>query len=200
MSDQTAPADAEQTAPEAGSAAEDDRRVPYDRFEKVNKDARDAKKRLAELERQLEERESAGLPELERERKAREKAEQRLTEYEQRIEQFERETTQLRKQDWVKEAAREANFHNPGAAARLLDLDGVESQEDAARAVKRLAKADGWLVKPTEPERPQIGQVFGRDAGGNGDRQQGPVPGDVNDPTFKREMGRDMLKVLRGEQ
>jgi hypothetical protein len=195
-------ADEATQAPEA--TQEETETVSGDRFREVAKHKKAAEERskalereLSELRAQLEDRDSQNLPELERERKAREKIEAELKAERQVREQMERETLAMRKTDWVKEAAREANFHNPSAAARLLELDTIESSEDAERAIKKLAKKDQWLVKADEPERPQIGRVFGKDT--DAPRRAGDV--DLSDPDVKRQMGEDMLAVLlKGQQ
>ncbi len=60
-----------------------------------------------------------------------------------------------RKSAAVIEAARDAGFHNPTQAARLLDpevLAGIDGADAAKAAVRELARSDTHLVKPAEPE------------------------------------------------
>lgn len=190
------------TTDAAAEPAEDT--VSADRFREVAKHKKAAedrekqlKKEMEELRSQLEEREQASLPELERERKAREQLEKQLSEERGQREKYEREMANLRKQDWLKEAARELNFHNPAVAARLVStLDDIESSEDAARAMKKIAKADKWLIRDDEPQRPEIGRVL---AGGQATQPgaQQATSGDLADPAFKRQMGEEMLSILR---
>jgi hypothetical protein len=155
------PPEGEPAAPE-GKPPEDDQRVPYERFQKANKDAKDAKERasklekqMADLQAQIQEREQAGMPELERERKQREAIEKRLAEAESRAEQAERDREQSRRERWVTDAATELNFKNPRVAAKLIDgLGDIEDADQAMRAVKRLAKSDDYLLKQDEPALP----------------------------------------------
>lgn len=201
MSDQAAAAPEQPSTPPADDTdASEDRRIPFDRFDRVNKERSAFKKERDELARQLEERENAGLPELERERKAREAAEKRLQEADARIAEAERKAVMRDKTDWVRDAAQAAGFHSPSAAARLIDLDGVDSAEEAERQVKRLAKKEGWMVKPSEPERPEIGRVLtnGQRETTDGKSQPTGAQADLNDPAFKRQLGQEMLDVLRG--
>jgi hypothetical protein len=125
----------------------------------AEKKASDLEKRLADLETQMQERENAGLPELERERKAREQMEKRLADAEARAAEKDASVLRMQRENWVAAAAADAGFVNPARAARLVDdLDAIESASDAERAVKRLAKSDQYLLK-TE-EKPLPGRVL----------------------------------------
>lgn len=143
---------------------EDDQRVPYERFQKVNVQAREAKakadefeKELADLRAQLEERQTAGLPELEQERKARERAEKRAQEAEERAEQTQRAVERERKRTLITQAAQRENFHDPQDAVLRLDLDDLD-EADISAAVKRTAKDNKHLVRQ-EDKAPKVGQV-----------------------------------------
>ena len=116
------------------------------------------KLRKAEQEREAERQtrealEAKDQSEIERERKAREKAEQTVA-------QLTGKVDELEKGSWVRDAAAEAKFHNPSAATSHLDLSQIEDAADAARAVKDLAKREKWMVKADEPAKPQVGQVL----------------------------------------
>jgi hypothetical protein len=125
----------------------------------AEKKASDLEKRLADLETQMQERENAGLPELERERKAREQMEKRLADAEARAAEKDASVLRMQRENWVAAAAADAGFVNPARAARLVDdLDSIDSASDAERAVKRLAKSDQYLLK-TE-EKPLPGRVL----------------------------------------
>jgi hypothetical protein len=127
---------------------------------------------MADLQAQMQEREQAGMPELERERKQREAIEKRLAEAEQRAEQAERDREQSRRERWVTDAASELNFKNPRVAAKLIDgLGDIEDADQAMRAVKRLAKSDDYLIKQDEPALP--GRVL---KDGRARRAQGSPP------------------------
>lgn len=127
--------------PEENLAGEDRRKRL-----KAEKEARDLRERLEALE-------SKDQSELERERKAREKAELERQELASRVESLE-------KGGWVRDAAAAANFHNPSAAASFIDLSEIEDAKDAVRAVKDLAKREGYLVKAEDGTPPKIGQVL----------------------------------------
>jgi formate-dependent nitrite reductase cytochrome c552 subunit len=154
------------TAPEATeetteTETTEDQRVPYERFDKVNKSAKEAKqqaaalqKQLDELRSQMEEKESASLPELERERKAREKLEARLAEAEKEREQALQQATNVQRENWVAAAAASLNFHEPDDASRFVDLSDIESKADAERAVKDVAKRKKHLVKDEDTKLP----------------------------------------------
>lgn len=154
----------------AASEPVDDQRIPYERFEKVNAKARseakraaDLEKRVADMQAQLEERETAGLPDLERERKAREQLEKKLADAERRAEDTERKATLMQRRSLVESAAARAGFDDPSDATRypeLVDLDAIEDADQADRAVKRLAKAKPRLLKDDGPSQPQIGRVL----------------------------------------
>jgi hypothetical protein len=134
----------------------DEQRVPYERFQQANRKAKEAadrskelEKSVAELKTALEEREQAGLPELERFKKDLEKAERRAAE-------AERHLARSTKASWVRSAAKD--FTDPEDAVAFVDLDGIEDEGDAQRAVKALAKRKAHLLKPDEPQLP--GQVL----------------------------------------
>lgn len=167
MSDQTEPAEGTEPTP-AATVDTDEQRIPYERFEKVNakakaeaKRAADLEQKLADMQAALDERETAGLPELERERKAREQLEKRLADAEKRAEDTERRATIQQRKSLVESAAARAGFDDPSDATRypeFVDLDAIEDPDQADRAVKRLAKAKPRLLKDTEG--PQIGRVL----------------------------------------
>jgi hypothetical protein len=162
MSDEPATPVEDDPKADDGKPPEDDQRVPYERFQKANKDAKEAKERakaleqkMADLQAQLEERATAGLPELERERKQREAIEKRLADAESRAEQAERDREHTRRERWVTDAAQELNFKNPRIAAKLIDsLDDIEDSDQALRAVKKLAKSDDYLLRSEDPKLP----------------------------------------------
>jgi len=163
--------------PEAPEAEEEkaEQHVPYERFKQANTKAKEAAEKAAKLEKdlaalrtQMEERDQAGLPELERERKRVEQMEQRLRDAEKRAEAAEAQTQRTRKENWVRSAAQNLNFHDPGDAVVNVsadDLDSIDSAEDAERVVKRIARAKKHLIK-TEGPNPEIGRVLenGREA------------------------------------
>jgi hypothetical protein len=198
MAEEATPVTEPETAPV-------DETVPAERFREVAKHKKAAEDRAKALEREvadiraaMEERDSQGLPELERLRKSLEQTQKRADEAEKRATDQERAASNLRKESWVTAAARDLGFIDPEDALnpRYVDLDGIESKDDAERVLKRVAKQKAHLVKPAEPDRPQIGKVLenGQAAKPGAD----PVSGDLNDPGFRRQLGEDMLAVLRG--
>src|SRR4051794_17200693 len=108
MSDQgTTPAATD--APPAEKPAETTNTVPYERFAEVNSKAKQHESELAELRAWKEEQESKSLSEIERERKRAEAAEKRATDAEDRA-------TRQERGSWVRDAAAQANFHDPSDA------------------------------------------------------------------------------------
>lgn len=168
MSEEASAAPAE--APESPAKATEEtteERVPYERFQKANQKAKEAAERAAKLEgdleairRELEDREAAGLPELERERKRAEALEKRIAEAEARAAESEQRVARTQREQWVSQAAAAMNFANPARAAKLIDdLDSIEDSDQAERAVKRLAKSDSYLIKADDTQ-PKIGRVL----------------------------------------
>lgn len=143
----------------------EEQHVPYDRFKKVNEQAKQDKARakaleteMADLRSRLEERESAGLPALEQMKRQMNKLEERAARAEAERDQTKSEAQAIRAQGWVAAAARDANFEDPEDAILRINSGDIESPEDAERAVKRLAKSKPRLVKAEEPTIP--GQVL----------------------------------------
>lgn len=155
MSEETA-ATATETEAET---AETEQSVPYERFKQANSKAKEAadrakalEKQMADLKSQLEEREQAGLPELERLKKDMEKAQKRAEEAEQRAQDADAKVQRTQKERWVTTAAKD--FADPADAAAFLNLDDIEDERDAERAVKGLAKQKPHLLKAEEPKIP----------------------------------------------
>ena len=172
MSEETT-AQAEETT--AATETETEKSVPYERFEKVNKQAKDAKaqaaqlaKDFAELKAQMDERETAGLPELERERKRVEQLEKRAADAEAKAAETDAKLARTVKERWVTAAAKD--FADPGDAVAFLNLDDIEDEKDAERAVKRLAGQKKHLLKSEDPVLPgrvlQNGQATTAKPGG----------------------------------
>lgn len=147
-------------APEA-EAEQEEQRVPYERFQKANSKAKEADARakalesdLADLRAKLEDREQAGLPELERLKKDMERAEKRATEAEAKAADAESKVQRAAKERWVAAAAQEQNFADPADASVFVNLDEIEDPKDAERAIKRLASTKKYLVKNEDPALP----------------------------------------------
>jgi chromosome segregation ATPase len=137
----------------------DDQRVPYERFQQANKKAKEAadrskalEKDLADLRAQMEERETAGLPELDRERKRAEQLEKRAAEAEQRAQDTENRLNRSQRERWVTAAAKD--FTDPEDASAFVNLDEIEDEKDAERAVKGLAKRKPHLLKAEDRQLP----------------------------------------------
>jgi hypothetical protein len=153
------------TPPEGGAAVDDkpkgetEQTVPYERFQQANAKAKEAaakattlEKDMQELRSAMEERENAGLPELERERKRAEQLEKRIADAEARAEAADAKLARSSKASWVRSAAKD--FTDPDDAVAFIDLDSVEDEKDAERAVKALAKSKKHLLKAEEPVLP----------------------------------------------
>jgi hypothetical protein len=155
-----------------GDGDGDDRRVPYSRFEEVNKRAKQAQDELDELRARLTEFEDRDKSETERERAARERAERQVQELSQTV-------TGLQKGSWVRSAAAELEFHDPEDAVTYLSdrLASFEDERDAKRAVRDLAKRKGHLVREArKDERPNLQRVFGGQQAGQQNGQQQVTP------------------------
>lgn len=155
-----APDAPEAEAPET-TAADVEKQAFLDRLKKEGSKRKEAEarateleKRLADLEAAAQERENAGLPELERERKARERVEAQLADAAKRAEAAEQTVQRAQKERLVLAAAQAANFADPSDASAFLNLDEIEDERDAERAVKSLAKRKGHLLKSDGPVLP----------------------------------------------
>lgn len=157
----TAPEGEATTAAAATQEKGHEETVAYERFQKVNQKAKAeaearkaADKKVAELMAQIEDRESAGLPELERLKKDMERAQKRADEAEAKAAEADKKLARSTKERWVTAAAQEQKFADPSDAAAFLNLDDIEDQKDAERAVKRLAGQKKHLIKSDEQQLP----------------------------------------------
>lgn len=177
MAEDTATTEApEQPATEAPKVEET---IPYERFQQVTRKAKEAgeqnktlAKELADLKAQLEEREQAGLPELERIKKDMERTEKRAAEAEAKAAAADKALERTRKERWVTSAAKE--FADPSDAAAFIDFDGIEDEKDAERAVKALMKSKPHLRRAEEPSLPGKVLQDGRPAPAQKDANGGP--------------------------
>lgn len=141
---------------EEGKGSGEEQRIPYARFEEVNKRAKQAEKELEDLRHKILEFEDRDKSEVDRERSARQRAESQLGELMTKV-------TSLEKGAWVRSAAAELNFHDPEDAVSHLreNLAGLEDQRDAKRLVRKLADSKKHLVREEKKDdRRSIGQVF----------------------------------------
>ena len=188
MTDESTAAEAEATT---AAETETEKTVPYERFVKVNKQAGEAKtqvaqltKDMADLRREMEERETAGLPELERERKRAEQLEKRAAEAEAKATEADAKLARSQKERWVTAAAKD--FADPADAVAFVSLDDIEDEKDAERAVKRLAAQKKHLLKAEDPKLP--GRVLQ-----NGQQPATVANGGIN-PSAEAEMLAGSLK------
>ena len=187
-----------ETTPDTPEDKTEEQHVPYERFSKVNSKAKEAAQRAAKLEQelndlrtQLEEREQAGLPELERMKREQEKLAKRAEEAEKRAQEFEQQATNVRREQWVQAAAAALNFHEPDDASRFVDLSDIESREDAERAVKAIAKAKKHLVKSEDTKLP--GKVLDKGQATDPQRPRGGINPDEEAETIGTAL-QDFLK------
>lgn len=120
-------------------SAEDGQRVPLDRFRSVTSENKDLRAQLDELARWKEEQEQAQLSEIERERAAREKAEQVAAESVDRANQLERSA-------WLRAAAAAAGFTDPEDAVGLIGTSDIDDADAAAKRVAQLADKKPHLI------------------------------------------------------
>jgi hypothetical protein len=143
-------------APEGEDAGKDEQRIPYTRFEEVNKRAKQAEKELDDLRNKILEFEDRDKSEVDRERSARQRAESQLGDLMTKV-------TSLEKGAWVRSAAAELDFHDPEDAVSHLreNLASLEDQRDAKRLVRKLADQKKHLIREAKKDdRRPIGQVF----------------------------------------
>jgi chromosome segregation ATPase len=155
-----------------GDGDGEDRRVPYSRFEEVNRRAKQAQDELDELRTRLTEFEDRDKSETERERAARERAERQVQELSQTV-------TGLQKGSWVRSAAAELNFHDPEDAVTYLTdrMASFEDERDAKREVRALAKRKAHLVREeNKDQRPNLQRVFGGQQPQQNGQQQPVTP------------------------
>jgi hypothetical protein len=171
MTDQTPPVEGAPTAaPEADKPEGTDveKQAFLDRLSKESAKRKDAEKRAATVEKELadirtklEEKESAGLPEVEQLRKRLEAAEKAAEKAQALAEEREQAITRSQRERLVLAAAKDLD--DPTDALRYpehVDLDAIEDADQAERAVKRLVKAKPRLLKDDGPKQPQIGRVL----------------------------------------
>lgn len=168
-------APAEGTEPVAEVEKPTEQTVPYERFQQANAKAkeRDAEakalaKKVADLTAAMEARENEGLPELDRMRKDMDRLSKRAEEAEAKAADADKRLARSAKERWVIAAAKD--FADPSDAVAFVDLDSIEDDKDAERAVKALAKAKKHLLKPDEVVMPGRVMANGQatPAGGNG--------------------------------
>jgi hypothetical protein len=156
MSEETATTTATEEKP-----PETEQTVPYERFKQANTKAKEAadkakelERQVAELREQVQERENQGLPELERLKKDMERAEKRAEEAERKAAEADAKVARTTKERWVTAAAQDQNFADPSDASAFVNLDDIEDEKDAERAVKRLASQKKHLLKAEEAKLP----------------------------------------------
>lgn len=139
-----------------GEKTADEQRIPYSRFEEVNKRAKNAEQELSDLRSKIIEFEDRDKSEVERAKDRAQRAEAQLQEVMGKV-------TSLEKGAWVRSAAAELNFHDPeDAVSHLRDqLGGLEDSRDAKNLVKRLASSKKHLIREEKKEeRPSLGRMF----------------------------------------
>lgn len=90
-------------------------------------------------------------------------AKERVAELEREAETLKSQSANERKRGLLAAAARDANFHDPDAAASLINGDtfkGVESLDDAKAVVTKLSESKTWLVAPKEPVREGVEKIL----------------------------------------
>jgi len=163
-----------------------ERTVPYDRFQQVNEKAKTLSAQIDELKAWKDEQEAKNLSDLERVTKAREEAEQRAQQAEQRA-------VSLERGGWVTSAAAAASFDDPSDALAFVDLNEIESERDAKRAVKELAERKPKLLRDKDAVPPMVGRVLQEGRAVDATKQNGDV-----DP--KEALGAGIFDFLSGRQ
>jgi len=192
------------TPPEGGTVVEEpevktEQTVPYERFQQANAKAKEAATKAAALEKDMkelraamEDRENAGLPELERERKRAKQLEERIADAEARAEAADAKLARTTKASLIREAAKD--FADPSDAVAFVDLDSVEDEKDAERAVKALAKSKPHLLKAEKPVLP--GKVLQNGQASNG----ADASGRINLTEEAQMVSDNLAKFLKSRQ
>lgn len=139
---------------------EHEQTVPYERFQKANQTAKQAKDEakalrdeMAALREQVE-LNGAGASEVEQMKVRLKRAEDKAREAEEARQASEAKVLNADKQRWITSAASTANFADPSDASAFLDLSEIDGPKDAERAIKRLASQKKYLVKSEERQLP----------------------------------------------
>jgi hypothetical protein len=132
--------------------------VSREEFEQLRNQLRTADQKRAEAERKLTEKERAEMGELDRTKAERDELKQQI--------QAMQETNKRLQLDKAFLTDNSYDWQSPEAALRLADLSGVEYKDDGSvnglkDALKKLAEANPWLLKPKDGND-------GNDGGGQG--------------------------------
>jgi len=127
----------------ATSGQVDDARIPLSRFQKVTDENRTLREQVEQLNSWKQEQEQAAMSDLDRERVAREAAEQQLASAQERVVMMERGSL-------IRTAAAAAGLVDPEDAIALCDLNGVTSIDDALAAVTALVERKPHLVRASD--------------------------------------------------
>lgn len=163
----------DQQVPAATDSRPDEPRIPYERYQAAVERGKNAEKQLSEMQERLEELESRDKSELEKERAKREQFERQAQEMADRL-------TRVERSGWIRSAAADAGFDDPDDAVAFIAAGEIESADDAAKAVKTLAKRKPRLLREA-PQTPPIGQVVanGQPVQAGGQQQQELDPAGV---------------------
>lgn len=195
----------QQTPPEGTEEKEtktEDQKVPYSRFDEVNKARKELEDQLESMRNKLVEFEDRDKSEVERERAARERAESQLGELLGKV-------TSMEKGAWVRAAAASMKFHDPeDAVAHLKDkLGGLEDEREAKRLVEKLAKNKEHLVqKEVRKERPSFTRQYGNEGPQtqpNGQQQRQPTAQEraaAQEMQFAESLRHELAKYLPENQ
>lgn len=115
-------------------------------------------RQFKEVASQLEERENANLPELERMRKQYESMEKRLQDESRARQEAEQTATRVHRENLVASAAAALDFRDPQDAPLFVSLDEIETRQDAERAIKALKKQKDYLFKQDDKLPGQVVQ------------------------------------------
>lgn len=161
-----------------------ERTVPISEVQKERKARQDLEKRLKRFEEDAETRRQAELTESER-------LKEQLAQAEARAADADRRSESAKRAQWVLDAAVEEGFKKPGVVARLIDgLDGLESAEDAAAAVKDAAREYPELLAGKAVPDPTLNEVL----------RDGERPKEKEDPDAGKLLTKQQLDALTPEQ
>jgi preprotein translocase subunit SecD len=160
----------------------DSRTVPLAELQSERRKRQDLEQRLADLESEREQARQSELSEVER-------LKEQVSQLVKRAETAEQLVTRSERSRWVVDAAVAAGFDKPGAAVKLIDdLEGLDTEDAAIRAVKSVAKEYPGLLRDSNGGGPKLEQVL----------QDGKPPaGDTGEEKLLSKQELDSLSIER---
>lgn len=172
------------TQPQQDTTTDDTGRIPLSRFQKVTDENRTLRDQLEQLTAWKQEQEQAAMSELDRERVARETAEQQLADAQAAVLTLERGSL-------VRAAASAAGLVDPEDAIALCDLNSISTSDEAQAAVAGLIERKPHLVRAADTGPRPMGTPLSQPG-------STPVPiGADGQPDERMAVGSDLLRMIQ---